>query len=82
MSFVAFSNPLFISFQTIEDLRKQLNRTLRLTPPLQGVEFQYGFNTDYLKKLVAYWRDDYLVRWRERETYLGQFKHFTTEIQG
>lgn len=75
-------NRLVYPESTIEDLRKQLNRTLRLTPPLEGVGFEYGFNTDYLKKLVEYWRDDYLPRWREREVFLWQFNHFTTEIQG
>ncbi|XP_060659411.1 juvenile hormone epoxide hydrolase 2-like [Drosophila nasuta] len=67
---------------TINELRQQLNRTLRLTPPLNGVGFRYGFNSDYLRELVAYWRDDYLQRWREREEFLWQFNHFTTEIQG
>ncbi|XP_060654451.1 juvenile hormone epoxide hydrolase 1-like [Drosophila nasuta] len=76
------NNRILYPETTIEDLRKQLNRTLRLTPPLEGVAFEYGFNSDYLKELVAYWRDDYLPRWREREVFLWQFNHFTTEIQG
>ncbi|XP_023160354.1 juvenile hormone epoxide hydrolase 1 [Drosophila hydei] len=75
-------NRLLYPETTIQDLIKQLNRTLRLTPPLEGVAFEYGFNSDYLKELVAYWRDDYLPRWREREVFLWQFNHFTTEIQG
>ncbi|XP_030388437.1 juvenile hormone epoxide hydrolase 1 [Scaptodrosophila lebanonensis] len=66
----------------IEELTILLNQTLRLTPPLEGVAFEYGFNSDYLKKLVAYWRDNYLPRWREREVFLWQFNHFTTDIQG
>jgi len=68
--------------QTIADLKERLNRTLRLTPPLEGVAFEYGFNTNYLKEVVEYWRDDYLPRWREREVFLWQFNHFTTDIQG
>ncbi|EDW62145.1 juvenile hormone epoxide hydrolase 1 [Drosophila virilis] len=75
-------NRLMYPETTIEALAKQLNRTLRLTPPLEGVAFEYGFNSDYLKELIAYWRDDYLPRWREREVFLWQFNHFTTEIQG
>lgn len=75
-------NRLSYPDKTIADLRDRLNRTLRLTPPLEGVAFEYGFNTDYLKEVVEYWRDDYLPRWREREVFLWQFNHFTTDIQG
>ncbi|ALC42557.1 Jheh1 [Drosophila busckii] len=75
-------NRLVYPEERLEDLAKLLNRTLRLTPPLEGVAFEYGFNSNYLKELVAYWRDDYLPRWRSREVFLWQFNHFTTEIQG
>ncbi|XP_068146113.1 juvenile hormone epoxide hydrolase 1 [Drosophila tropicalis] len=76
------NNRLSYPEATINDLIAQLNRTLRLTPPLEGVAFEYGFNSDYLKELVKYWRDDYLPRWREREVFLWQFNQFTTDIQG
>nr|ACV04706.1 JHEH1 [Drosophila simulans] len=75
-------NRLSYPDKTIADLKERLNRTLRLTPPLEGVAFEYGFNTDYLREVVEYWRDDYLPRWREREVFLWQFNHFTTDIQG
>uniref|UniRef100_A0A1L8EG16 Epoxide hydrolase n=1 Tax=Haematobia irritans TaxID=7368 RepID=A0A1L8EG16_HAEIR len=75
-------NRLMYPDTTLDDLRSQLNRTLRLTEPLEDVAFEYGFNTNFLKELVEYWRDDYLPRWREREVFLWQFNHFTTEIQG
>ncbi|XP_022226072.2 juvenile hormone epoxide hydrolase 2 [Drosophila obscura] len=75
-------NRLSYPEKTIKDLLTRLNRTLRLTPPLEGVAFEYGFNTNYLKEVVEYWRDDYLPRWREREVFLWQFNHFTTDIQG
>lgn len=68
--------------QTIDDLKAQLNRTLHLTEPLEGTTFQYGFNTKQLQEIIEYWRDDYLPRWREREVFLWQFNHFTTDIQG
>lgn len=71
-----------IQFQTIDDLKAQLNRTLSLTHPLEGVACEYGFNTDELKEIVKYWRDNYLPRWRERELFLWQFNHLTTQIQG
>lgn len=68
--------------QTLDDLKAQLNRTLHLAEPLEGVNFEYGFNTKQLQEIIEYWRDDYLPRWREREVFLWQFNHFTTEIQG
>lgn len=68
--------------QTLDDLRAQLNRTLRLTEPLENAAFEYGFNTKELQEIIKYWRDDYLLRWREREVFLWQFNHFTTDIQG
>ncbi|XP_049309351.1 juvenile hormone epoxide hydrolase 2 isoform X12 [Bactrocera dorsalis] len=68
--------------ELIEDLKTQLSRPLVLTEPLEGVGFQYGFNTNYLKEVVAYWRDTYLPKWSEREAFLKQFPHFETQIQG
>ncbi|XP_054740688.1 juvenile hormone epoxide hydrolase 2-like [Anastrepha obliqua] len=75
-------NKLMYPDATIDDLREQLNRTLRLTEPLENSNFKNGFNTKELQKIVKYWRDKYLPRWRERELFLWQFNHFTTEIQG
>ncbi|XP_030558040.1 juvenile hormone epoxide hydrolase 1 [Drosophila novamexicana] len=66
----------------IEDLRQQLNRTLRLTEPLDGIAFEYGFNTYALEQFVEYWRDKYLTKWDERQAYLNSLKQYTTEIQG
>ncbi|XP_017471750.1 PREDICTED: juvenile hormone epoxide hydrolase 2 [Rhagoletis zephyria] len=81
-SSLVIGNKLKFSDATIDDLRKQLNRTLRLPEPLGKPDFRNGFNTQELKNIVDYWRDDYLPRWREREVFLWQFNHFTTEIQG
>jgi hypothetical protein len=59
---------------------RRLNNTRELQPPLEGVGFQYGMNTDYLKSLLDYWRKDY--KWRDREVYLNQFPQFMTQISG
>ncbi|XP_061387769.1 juvenile hormone epoxide hydrolase 1 [Musca vetustissima] len=75
-------NRLLYPDTTLDDLRSLLNQTLHLTEPLEDVNFEYGFNSNFLKELVEYWRDDYLPRWREREVFLWQFNHFTTDIQG
>lgn len=66
----------------IEKLQRKLNQSLVLHPPLEGVGFEYGVNTASFLDFVKYWRDDYLPRWEEREKFLNQFPHFTTEIQG
>ncbi|XP_011196467.1 juvenile hormone epoxide hydrolase 2 [Zeugodacus cucurbitae] len=68
--------------QLIEDLKRQLSRPLVLHEPLEGIGFQYGFNSKYLEKVVAYWRDTYLPKWGEREAFLKQFPHYETQIQG
>jgi len=66
----------------IDDLRKELNRTLRLTEPLDGIAFEYGFNTYALEQFVDYWRDNYLTKWDERQELFNSFKQYKTEIQG
>ncbi|XP_001360678.2 juvenile hormone epoxide hydrolase 1 [Drosophila pseudoobscura] len=66
----------------IEDLRQQLNRTLRLAEPLDGISFEYGFNSYALDQFVEYWRDKYLTKWDERQELFNKFKQYTTEIQG
>ncbi|XP_037926613.1 juvenile hormone epoxide hydrolase 1-like isoform X1 [Hermetia illucens] len=73
-----------ISFpdKVIQALRKDLNRTFEFQPPLEGVGFEYGFNTAYLPKVIKYWRDEYLPKWRTRELFLRKWPHFTTNIQG
>ncbi|XP_060654452.1 juvenile hormone epoxide hydrolase 1 [Drosophila nasuta] len=66
----------------IADLKTQLDRPLNLQEPLEGIGFEYGFNSQELQKVVKYWRKSYLNKWNEREAYLKQFDHFQTEVQG
>lgn len=68
--------------QVITDLNGQLDRFLRRvpTPPLENQGFQYGFNTDYLRTVVTFWRNKY--QWKEREAYLNQFPQFKTNVNG
>jgi juvenile hormone epoxide hydrolase len=74
--------PFTIKFPqaAIDDLNSRLNRTRSLVKPLDGVAFQYGFNTDYLQKLLTFWKTEY--KWRERETYLNSLPHYKTLIGG
>ncbi|XP_047100426.1 juvenile hormone epoxide hydrolase 1-like [Schistocerca piceifrons] len=64
----------------IQDLHEKLKSTPKLTPPLEGVGFEYGFNSEYLKEVVEFWRTQY--DWREREKFLNQFPQFKTTVSG
>ncbi|CAD7077458.1 unnamed protein product [Hermetia illucens] len=73
-----------ISFpdKAIEALKKDLSKAIEFQAPLEGIGFEYGFNTVYLQKVIKYWRDEYLPKWKSRELFLGKWPHFTTNIQG
>lgn len=64
----------------LEDLRWRLEHHRPFTPPLEGVQQQYGMNTKLLKEVVDYWRTKY--NWRSREKFLNKFPQFTVNIQG
>ncbi|XP_055839478.1 juvenile hormone epoxide hydrolase 2-like [Episyrphus balteatus] len=73
----------FFADKIIEDLSSRIGANkVSLTPPLEGVNFEYGFNTNYLKEILKYWKDDYLPRWREREIFIWQLPQYVTLIQG
>jgi juvenile hormone epoxide hydrolase len=52
----------------------------RLTPPLEEIGFQYGFNTDFLKSVTQHWLNKY--DWRAREKELNKYPQFKTTIAG
>lgn len=66
--------------QVIEDLRIRLENTVEFQPPLTGVQQEYGLNTNYLKKVVHFWLNDY--NWKEREKILNKYPQYTVNIQG
>ncbi|XP_055917182.1 juvenile hormone epoxide hydrolase 2-like [Eupeodes corollae] len=73
----------FFGDDIIEDLSNRIGvRNVSLSKPLEDVNFEYGFNTNYLKSVLKYWKDDYLPRWREREIFIWQFPQYITHIQG
>lgn len=69
-----------VSEEVLTDLKARLDKPHRFTEPLEGIGFQYGFNTDYLKKVIRFWREEY--DWRAEEKRLNQWPHFKTQIQG
>ncbi|KAL1131024.1 hypothetical protein AAG570_012262 [Ranatra chinensis] len=64
----------------VQDLLRRLQNTRELTPPLEGAGFQYGFNSDYLKSIINFWKTEY--NFQERETFLNQYPQFKTQISG
>ncbi|GBP32303.1 Juvenile hormone epoxide hydrolase [Eumeta japonica] len=74
--------PFKINFKPdmIKDLKDRLSRARKWTPPLEGVGFEYGFNSQYLEKVLQYWKDNY--KFEAREQFLNKYPHFTTFIQG
>ncbi|KRT86650.1 hydrolase [Oryctes borbonicus] len=66
--------------QVTEDLVNRLKNTRSLTPPLEGIQQQYGFNTNTLKQVIDYWAHKY--DFQQRENFLNQFPQFKTNIQG
>ncbi|KAK5642946.1 hypothetical protein RI129_009113 [Pyrocoelia pectoralis] len=66
--------------QILEVLKTKLSQPRALTPPLEGIQQQYGMNTNLLKEILEFWKTEY--NWREREQFLNQYPQFQTKIQG
>lgn len=69
----------FYSFQTLQDLTARLKNSI-YPEPLEDVDFEYGFNTNYLRKVVDYWLTTY--DWRKQEAIINSYDHFKTQIDG
>ncbi|KAG5881782.1 hypothetical protein JTB14_033142 [Gonioctena quinquepunctata] len=69
-----------ISDKVLEDLQWRLENHRSLTPPLEGIQQQYGMNTKLLKVVIDFWKSKY--NWREREKFLNKFPQFMINIQG
>lgn len=62
-----------------QDLRRRIDLT-RPVASLEDSQFHYGFNSQYLEKVVSYWRNDF--NWRKQVDKLNQYSHFKTTIEG
>ncbi|GMS78989.1 hypothetical protein PENTCL1PPCAC_1164 [Pristionchus entomophagus] len=66
---------------TIEDLKKRLANTRISHDVLEDANsFEYGFNVNYLKKVIEHWQTKF--DWRKQEAILNTWPQFTTEIEG
>jgi pimeloyl-ACP methyl ester carboxylesterase len=68
-----------IDDDVLSDLQQRLQR-IRWPDEIAGAGWDYGTNLDYLKQLVAYWRDAY--DWRAQERLLNSFPQFQATIDG
>lgn len=67
------------SDEEIEDLHARIDKT-RYADPLEDSNFQYGFNSTYLKRVVTYWRNEF--DWKKQVDVLNKYPHFKTKIEG
>ncbi|KAI8423656.1 hypothetical protein MSG28_012709 [Choristoneura fumiferana] len=74
--------PFKIEFSdvVVNDLRERLLHRRPFVPPLEGAGFTYGFNSDFLTRVLDYWQNKY--NFKDREQFLNQYNHFKTNIQG
>lgn len=63
----------------LEDLRRRL-QNVRWPGTISPNDWSDGTNSQFLRELVRYWRDDF--DWRAQEARLNHFPQFTAEIDG
>ncbi|KPJ20527.1 Juvenile hormone epoxide hydrolase [Papilio machaon] len=68
------------SDEMIKDLKSRLKNHRQFVPPLEGIAFQYGFNTKAIEPWLKYWAEEY--PFKEREAFLNKYPQFKTNIQG
>lgn len=64
----------------IADLRYRLNNHRKPVPPLEGIGFEYGFNSNILDGWLRFWAEEY--PFKEREIFLNKYPQYVTNIQG
>ena len=74
-------NRISISFSdgVLQDLEERLAKT-NFFDNLEGIDWEYGINPDYVRELVDYWRAKY--DWKKHEKVLNTYPHFKTRISG
>lgn len=64
----------------VNDLKERLLHRRPYSPPLEDTGFTYGFNTNFLTRVLDFWHNKY--NFKEREDFLNRYDHFKTTIQG
>lgn len=68
-----------VSDSELQDLQQRLANA-RYVDHVEETQFRYGFNSDYLRKVVEYWRTKYDFRAQEKK--LNSYPMFVTQIEG
>jgi pimeloyl-ACP methyl ester carboxylesterase len=68
-----------VAEDVLADLKARLSR-VRWPDEAPGAAWAYGTSLEYMKELVAYWRDKY--DWRAAEARLNGARHFTAPVAG
>jgi pimeloyl-ACP methyl ester carboxylesterase len=73
--------PFSIQFEPgiLTDLRARIHNT-RWPDQVPGIAWAQGTELEYLKRIVAYWADEF--DWRAQERKLNAFRQFRAEIDG
>lgn len=79
MTVADFSNDSALWGFSYQDLYQRLDQA-RYTPPLEGSAFNYGFNSNYLQRVISYWRNQF--DWQKQVKILNQYPHYKTTIEG
>jgi pimeloyl-ACP methyl ester carboxylesterase len=64
---------------SLDDLRERLART-RWPDEVSDAGWEYGANLAYMRELIAYWREGF--DWRARERAINAFAHFRAVVGG
>lgn len=67
-------------FQVLEDLKYRLEIAVPFQEPLEDAKQHYGINTNLLRTVVDYWKNEY--DWKTQEKFLNQYPQFKVYIQG
>ena len=70
---------IHVEAEILSDLRERIRAT-RWPDPAPGAAWSQGTDLEYLKQLLAYWRDEF--DWRARERELNAFHHFRAKLDG
>lgn len=68
-----------IDQEILDDLQDRLAK-VRFPDEVEGADWNYGTNLEFMKELGAYWQNEF--DWRKQESELNEFDQFLTEIDG
>lgn len=74
-------NRMYVSLSEdiLSDLKERLSKTY-FFENLEGVDWEYGINPDYMREVVEYWKTKF--DWPKQETFLNTYPHYKTKISG